>query len=955
MKAVTKDASGFVYSAGVEPPPPARFLTYAPEGWRSSDGQAGGAVSIDQDFFTPTPRASLATRRSQSALSPYASRHARNPVPPPVPDIHDFHRDPFDPASPSAPIPSAFQLEQEPTRRSKTRPTTAVDNEEASLDRLPRNYNVVDDLTTDAQPPPSMLFRSVSRPLAFNPSATRTIGRPLKAKTLSSTREFKVKEESAVAPALTAASVLALGPEMAWAQYLQMTPAGYPPDLLAALFDSQAALDLGSATRRDRLVNVALRATAFVSEDDLPLTLAQFKRAFVLGLEAGEDADVAFEDEDTVRVAKAAKQETAAILLREVWRAITDLKERGAQPEVLSWDESVGLFWRWVGLVAWTGPASADEPSLFPYARPNAQTDRIDDLALFLDKIASTTESGLSDFTQSVARGWVNQDLVADLEQARQQVIDIRAERDQILVQDKTLDMREAREKLWTFLRSAYYGRGASDDKAVEGWVETLLVAQRNPPESAITTFEEAASLRSRWTTTLLIARNIARSERAIPASCLWYLCDGLERLNGTAEHRLSLDHLRSLASTLLESSPDLSCISSRQHYDLLLEFIRLEDLPFAKRFYQTFRLRERQFAFSQEVTHSLLRLAIQFDSPAAQDSDALKRPVSFVSSVYDDCVAWGSPALKGELLAEFLAVVAPDPGHGGVATRVLSDSIFAYGHEVLTDDIAFAIAQAARERVVSALTSAGDRTKAVSASDCTVSVASSFSVLPLLRGCYKHLSRQPPVSVFNDLLAFAAEHPTAENLEASVAEFTTMVNHGPAPDTETFNILIRMHLGVRRGPSSLTEMFARIEPCEPHVNMVRAITLFKTMVVRQKLQPNRDTFSHFVHGLVEVGQPLAAFECFRHAVNLGLFPSRESTSELVRALVADGHQAEVETVATALESLFPHRAEHGRLSSISSPATLDEVGMKTLSDTVLSTILPTRRPPSSEVRPCPR
>jgi hypothetical protein len=898
-------------STPTEPPPPA-------------EGRA-----LPPHFFTANSTAGSGTPR-------------QSPLPAPQ-RVHDFHNAPFDPSSPMEDAPSVFRL----PRVKENGPTTR---------RRQPGYSQFESLQSTPPAPPSALFQSASRPLYFNPAARRTAyeisspDSPAVETKSSQTTKAEPEGRPSVDRGPESITLVDGTPDETWAQYVELTPAGFPSALLAGLFDSQASHD-DPVVRRERIVNVALRASVFDVAGEPQLGIDRLRLAFEAGLETAEAHELLAADYDRERSLKLGHREDMAVILREIWRPITDLVDKG-DDDRLTWASSRELLWRWVGLVAWTGPESLGETLTGrSYVPAELQCDRVEDLAVFLDKIGAPADRQLEDFGASISRGWVNEDLVKEIQWARQRVIDVRRERDETLVSKD----KGAREKLWSFLRDAYDGRQGLPSAAIEGWVETLLAPPKPDVASSTAAADqtavasgdlepaEGASLGSRWTSAMLLVGKLVDSQREPPASCLWHLCDALRRLKSSDGHQVPLANLRAFTSIILRTRACLDLLAPRQHYDLLLEFIAHEDLAFAKRLYHAFRIRERSFAFSEKVSMALLKLALGLRQAAPYEGETEQSSVpTFAGAIYDDRMAWGAKAIKGKVLLALIYSVGRDPKLGGLATRILADSIAAYGPGVITDDVAMSISQSARDRVLQAAVRAVDPKRPPLSKQHLVTASSAFCVLPLIRGLYRELGRPPPVKAFNQLLELAALHPTPYNTQAAISEFTTMMNHGPLPDLETFNILIRMHLGIRSKREGFAKTFDQLEPCEPQINLIRAITLFKTMVVRQGIQPDQQTFTSFLQGLLSTGQPAAAYECFRHAVHLKLAPSNASTLMLVRALVDEGQHEQANSVVDALESLKVERATEPSVSTV----TMEAAEMKSLSDTVLSTILPTLEKP---------
>ncbi|CED83788.1 Pentatricopeptide repeat [Phaffia rhodozyma] len=776
-------------------------------------------------------------------------------------------------------------------------------------------------------------------------------------------------------PFVNEAEAESLDPDDLWGRYLECEPAEVPPKMLSLLFKSQAS-HADPSTRQFRLLKIFLHAaqsypvvTTRKGQRKVQwwLSTEQLRQTFLAGIEIGEAyrVDLGILDKEE-RKENAGKREAAAVILREAWRLMVELSD----PSSVQPFDNQQYLWRWVGLVAGYGsPDLGASRQTLIFNQPEDKVDRIEALSLFLDKVGSWSPESLHNFAVSLSAGSSSnsQELKQEIELAETSVLDARQTQDELLVQQDSFYSRNIRRRLWKFIVGAYKGLNGDGEKLANGWVEDLLVCEKkqsssagqvveslmeDDEEEAWMSNEQASSLLSRTTSAIILTRDILNGSGDISSEGVSVIIDSILRLEKSApsEFCLPVENLRMLLVPLLSVYPQLETISPLHHHELLLLFLRHQDLPFTRRLYEMFRLRERAFVFEENTLIEILKLALgirETDVPVkiTDDSNHSNRchPMArFAANIYDDHIAWGGTPLQGHILSIFLEVVGREPRLAGMATRALADSSQKWGDAIVTDDIVMAIAKSSRGRVIRSIQ------RIVQPEDITVvkrghvSASDALNILPLIRGFYPS-GQLPPVQAYNLLLTFIAQHPTKENVSRAVAEFTVMMNHGPKPDTETFNILLRMHLGVRQGPSWLIELFDTFEPLEPEIAMVRATTLFHTMIIRESLQPDESTFAYFMEALCQLGKPMAALESFQHAIKLNLVPNRSSTLKLSDSLARGGEISQARIVLDRWQSLVQDDEEIIQ-------AAIEEVDAETmtstateLSKTMLSTMLNTQ------------
>lgn len=701
--------------------------------------------------------------------------------------------------------------------------------------------------------------------------------------------------------------------DVVWSRFLEFG-VDRNPSVIPLIFKAQSQHP-DRDTRRDRLIHLTLTvshlsATVALSLSPVGsqwwLSFDQLKSVFVMALEMGEELSMA-DGQTSIRRSNAGKRRDIAVMLREPWRMLVSLGENGwgETASTSGWEERDGLLWRWVGLVAteWSEPSSGGAQ----YLRPENSSDRVDDLAFFLDTVAVVAPAHLQDFSASLMSGWRGQTAIAEVEEAVTHVLDINRQREQMLDADqKTYVGREAKRRLIAWLRGKVSSDGL-DPETVGRWVEALLKSDLAVSASESLSESEAASLLSRTTTSVLLLMRLSDNSHPLPPTAVALVVEAADRLRFYPPHlRVSLKALRRFATVLLRSYSKLDVLSAQHHYALILLFLQAEDLSYTRRLHETFRARARQVPIPVPILESMLRLSLGLRTLSCDEHQLSGQKLSsagFSASLYTAIIAEGGAPLHGEVLTLFLSVVGAAPRQTGLATRAIADSVKAYGKEIVDEQLAVSIAQATCDRALRSISQAVnskvplDWTKLPSAVDA-------LSVLPLLRG-FPTEPALPSIEAFNAILSFIADRPTPESFKAVTAELVNMLNHGPTPTTETFNILIRMHLGIRVGPQAVLDILDSLGPPSPkEPDMVRAVTMYHLCVARQRLQPDRFTFSYLLEGLCRLGKAEAAMGCFREAVDLELVPMRESTESFIRLLLWYDRRQDAEDVVQAWEIL---------------------------------------------------
>lgn len=677
-----------------------------------------------------------------------------------------------------------------------------------------------------------------------------------------------------------------LDPELSWSHYVHLNVAELPTSVISSLFDSQNSHS-DPEVRRSRLIKMFLQTSHLVSDESSSpskpvLSFRQLKTTFLAALEMGEELSVCHKacPDDDRRKEHFARREAIAILMREIWRPLADTIKHGGQGSTPSFstEEKNELIWRWIGLVAsgaesdlpldrqtgnlnMTSSSTSNPSSLSPlsvrYARPEDTEDRVDDLSLFLDRISSASLRALDNLALSITSGWQLPSATKEVAAAVDNIRLVRWTRDAHLLNGiRNRKIPPFVKTFWRYMTNKSSGAESSGDQVNE-WISDLLDTEQSstpPRDISLEGFDDHAtsSLCSRTTTALILLTQVMASKDSVPPNTIPLVISSVIVLR-SSKHPIDHEIVRQFVSSCLAFDQDLKFLSSQNLHDLIYVFLQYEDLPFTRSLYELFRIRERKHVFPVEVIEDLLRLSIgarttRIDHDGQHWWKGSFTCERFAEALYNDYLAWGGQPLKIEMLSPFLALIGASVIHTGLASRVMTDSINFHGsHAILKPELALTIADSTVDRVLFKIRSAVRARKAQNVEPPpSLMVSNVFDILPLLRGMYpadptsgnSTSTTSLPVECYNRLLEFVSSHPTKANVARMVQELTTMINYGPAPDVKTFEYIISVHLRAKTvRPSSFTSKlqaeFKKFSPADLEPDIIRAATLFQTMVRR--------------------------------------------------------------------------------------------------------------------------